>query len=117
MSTLRLSVLKQSVNATTGGGDINLDPYSRRRRLGRMDTLPEGVLAKPNSDLSHYFDSMLEAAVADLPEDAPVTVMVHGLLFDPKQKVSSDPSDTDNPHGRVFHYVDGNEHEEQRHHL
>lgn len=36
MSTLRLSVLKQSVYATTGEGDIALDPYSRRRRLGRM---------------------------------------------------------------------------------
>ena len=36
MSTLRLSVLKQSVYATTGEGDTNLDPYSRRRRLGRM---------------------------------------------------------------------------------
>ena len=81
-----------------------------------MDTLPEGVLTKPNSDLSHYFDSMLEAAVADLPADAPVTVLVRGFLFDPKQKVSSDPSNADNPHGRVFHYVDGNEHEEQRHH-
>ena len=74
------------------------------------------MLAKPNSDLSHYFEKMLEAAVADLPEDAPVTVMVRGFLFDPKQKISSDPSDTDNPHGRVFHYVDGDEHEEQRHH-
>ena len=86
MSTLRLSVLKQSINATTGGGDINLDPYSRRRRLGRMDTLPEGVLAKPNSALSHYFDSMLEAAVADLPEDAPATVMMYGFFFRSQKK-------------------------------
>lgn len=116
MSTVRLSVLRDTVYGTTEIGDIDLDPYTRRRRLGEMEALPEGVLAAGNSFLSHYLDHALETAASDLQPDSPVVVMVHGFLFDPKQKVSADPGGTDNPHGRLFHYVDGDEHEEQRHH-
>ena len=27
--------------------------------------------------------------------------MVNGFLFDPRQAVTRDPKDTDNPHGRI----------------
>lgn len=109
MSTIRLSVLRDTVYATTAIGDIDLDPYTRRRRLGQMESLPEGTFAGSNSFLSHYLDAKLKEAASELVPGAPVLVMVHGFLYDPKQKVSEDPGGTDNPHGRVFHYHDGDE--------
>jgi hypothetical protein len=45
-----------------------------------------------------------------------VTVLVHGFLFDPRMALTTNPADTDNPHGRAFHFVDGDERAEQREH-
>lgn len=114
MSIIRLSVLKDTAYAPDANGDITLEPYNRRRRLGRMETLVEPDVARRTSDLRHYLTRAIESRGANLA--GPVVVMVHGFLFDPKQVVALDPKDTDNPHGRLYHFSVGDEREEQRHH-
>ena len=116
MSIIRLSVLKNTAYAPDIDGDIKLLPYNRRRRVGQMEAYAPPELATRNSDFRHYLDREVARAAADLAPGQPVVVMVHGFLFDPKAAVSPSPKETDNPHGRVYHYVTGDEPEEQRHH-
>lgn len=116
MSIVRLSVLKNTAYAPDSDGDIKLAPYNRRRRVGRMEAYAPPELAARNSAFRHYLDGEIARAASDLAPDQPVVVMVHGFLFDPKAAISPTPEETDNPHGRVYHFVSGQEPEEQRHH-
>lgn len=90
--------------------------YSRRRHLGGMDSLKPPRLSTPNSDFRHYLEHALSAASDYQEFGAPLVIMVHGFLFDPKAAISEDPKDTDNPHGRIFHFTQKAEPHEQRHH-
>ncbi len=116
MSIVRLSVLKDAVYAPDVDGDIKLLPYNRRRRLGRMERLTEPGVPPRDSDFRHYLTREVAAAGSALDVHQPVVVMVHGFLFDPKQAVSPEPEETDNPHGRVYYFAVGSEQNEQRHH-
>jgi hypothetical protein len=116
MSLIRLSVLKETPFAPDPAGTIDLRGYTRRRRTGRLEPLSPPVLAGPRSHFRHYLDGEVARAASSLAPAAPVVVMVHGFLFDPKAAVSAEPRETDNPHGRLYHYVDGIERDEQRHH-
>lgn len=116
MAIIRLSVLKEAVFAPSTDGTLVLDDYRRRRRRGRMEDLPRPILASMSTDLAHYLREMVARHAGALPGDQPVTVMVNGFLFDPKQAVSPRPADTDNPHSRLFHFVDDDPREEIRHH-
>ena len=116
MSIVRLSVLKDVVYAPDVDGDIKLLPYNRRRRVGRMEQLTKPTIARRNSDLRHYLAQAVGTAAAELTAQQPAVVMVHGFLFDPKQAVSPEPEETDNPHGRVYHFEIRDERDEQRHH-
>ena len=94
--------------------------YRKRTRLGRTEEFREGALPKKGSLLSHYLESRLEQAVPKLGEQ-PVLVMVHGFLFGPKDAMDEDtenpdPSRTNNPHGRLYHYGIRDEAEEIRKH-
>lgn len=116
MSIIRLSVLKDTPYAPNRRGEIEMLDYKRRRRVGRLEPLAAPHLAPARSDFRHYLGREVERAAADLPADQPVVVMVHGFLFDPKTAVSDNPKDTDNPHGRVYHFTVKDERHEQRHH-
>lgn len=116
MSIVRLSVLKHTAYAPDRSGNLQPGAYNRRQKQGRMEELREPTFAAKNSHLHHYLSSNLEQTTKDLKKTEPVVVMVHGFLFDPKQAVSPEPEETDNPHGRVYHFKDGDEREEQRHH-
>ncbi len=120
MSLIRLSVLKDKAYAPEAYGGIALHDYSRAQRrplgLGGMETLTPPELAAPNSDFRHYIDRAVKQAI-DVPDfRGPIVVMIHGFLFDPRTAVSEDPKDTDNPHGRVYHFTKKPEPQEQRHH-
>lgn len=116
MSIIRLSVLKDTPYAPDETGDITLAPYNRRRRIGRLERLRPPALARARSDFRHYLDREIARAGQALAPSAPVVVMVHGFLFDPKTAVSAEPRETDNPHGRLYHFVEGGERDEQRYH-
>lgn len=116
MSIIRLSVLKDTAYAPDIDGDIKLRPYDRRRRVGQMETLEAPQMALQGSDLRHYLTRAVQDNTANLRARQPVVVMVHGFLFDPKQAVAAEPKDSDNPHGRLYHFHLDDEHEEQRHH-
>lgn len=116
MSIVRFSVLGDVPCAPDRTGNIDLRRYSRRRQRGMMAPLREPAVPGANSDLHHYLARSIERAAAELPAAAPVVIMVHGFLFDPKQVIGAEPKDTDNPHGRLYHFTDGDESEEQRHH-
>lgn len=116
MSIIRLSVLKDVVYAPDADGDIKLLEYDEDRRVGMMESLAAPKMAGTNSNLHHYLSHAVESAAAELMDGQPILIMVNGFLFDPKQAVSAKPEETDNPHGRLYHFHDGNEQEEQRHH-
>jgi len=117
MSILRLSVLKDTPYAPAADGSIDLGHYQKRTCRGMMAAQRPPALDGPNSDLHHYFSRKLPALTAALPDDGRIVVMVHGFLFDPKMSIAANPEDTDNPHGRVYHFQsDAEEAHEQRHH-
>ena len=123
MSIVRLSVLGDCVYAPNSDGTLAMGDYDKRRLTGRMGPLVDSDLpverenAKTRDRLNHYLARTWSTAGARLAPGQPVVLMVHGFLFDPKQVVSPEPKDTDNPHGRVYHFVEtANLAEEQKHH-
>lgn len=107
MSIIRLSTLRSAVYAPSPEGAFEHAAYSGRSRTGRLEDFPDTDFATPlraRSPLRAHLERVLAERGAKLPEKAPVTVLVHGFLFDPKMAVSVHPRDTDNPHGRNFHF-------------
>lgn len=130
MSILRLSVLKDTAYAPLPEGTILMEDYAGGNKAnlrGRLDRLSyetqrqvldrdPAAFERMAPNLQHYFERAVPARTSDLRPGAPVVVMVHGFLFDPRQAVGDDPKESDNPHGRLYHFVEGDEGEEQRHH-
>lgn len=116
MAIIRLSCLKDTIYAPFENGNFDAEPCGRRRRRGRMETLKQPETGPAKALFRHYLQHAGSRLSGPLPADRPLVVMVHGFLFDPKQSVAGDPKETDNPHGRVFHFKDSGEDEEQRHH-
>ena len=115
MSIVRLSVLKDVVYAPDAVGNLRMSDYDRGERVGRLGPLAEPEIAPTNSGLHHYLSTGVESAASNLSATQPVAILVHGFLFDPKQSISPDPKETDNPHGRIYHFKTGDVREEQRH--
>lgn len=116
MALIRLSVLKDTAYAPAADGAMVMDAYRKRRLTGRMEALPESALAGPSSLLAHYLSTRIKEASVRLDDAQPAVILVHGFLFDPRQGLSPDPRETDNPHGRLYHFARADEYEEIRHH-
>ena len=126
MSIIRLTLIKDRLYAPTGLGALVDSKYalSNGNKRGllevgasspRLDSLPESALT-PSPELCDYLQYKASTEAADYVPGTPVTVMVHGFLYDPRDAVTRDPKETDNPHGRNFHFKPGDELEEIRHH-
>lgn len=122
MSIIRLSCLKDRLFAPALDGAFVDGAFDARRRppAGRMEVVAPPRLLAPGAALGRYLDHMLAREAGSLGADAPVVVMLHGFLFDPRQAVTVAPSDSDNPHSRLYHFgfdrSDAAEREEWRHH-
>ena len=126
MSIVRLSLVKNRLFAPTPLGaleDVDYDPDARvEHGFLESSTYVEGTgrsraaAIRKETALDAYLESAVSRVAPKLPPDAPVTVMVNGFLFDPRVAVTRDPKDTDNPHGRIFHFSPGDAAEEIRHH-
>ena len=130
MSILRLSVLKDTAFAPLPDGTIVMEDFAGGNKAnlrGKLDQLPYDIQsdildADPDAfdrmapRLQHYLERAVPARTSNLAPGAPVVVMVHGFLFDPRQAVAPKPRDTDTPHGRLYHFEVEDEREEQRHH-
>ena len=127
MSIIRLTLIKDRLYAPRGPGALVDSEYvlGNGSKLGMLevgvnpssqDSSPPGALA-PSHKLCDYLQFKASTEAADYVSGAaPVTVMVHGFLYDPRDAVTGDPEETDNPHGRNFHFKPGDELEEIRHH-
>ncbi len=126
MSIIRLTLIKDRLYAPTGLGALVDTKYvqSNGTKRGllevgvnppRPDSPPESALT-PSPELCDYLQFKASSEAADYVAGAPVTVMVHGFLYDPRNAVTGDPKETDNPHGRVFHFKEYDELIEIRHH-
>lgn len=114
MSTIRVSALKRAIHGLGPGGAFVHDTYDKRRKTGRTEELIEPKVPRTNipdlffdkkpENLAHLITRLAEPAIADLG-DQPVVMTVHGFLFDPRDAPSTEPSDSDNPHSRIFHYL------------
>jgi pimeloyl-ACP methyl ester carboxylesterase len=106
MSIIRLSCLKSRLFAPHADGSFIDDAYNARRRppAGRMEAVEPANLLPADSLLGRYVDHMLEREAPSLAPGTPVVVMVHGFLFDPRQAVTVEPQDSDNPHSRLYHF-------------
>lgn len=139
MSIVRISALKKAIYGVTASGAFDHGSYDRRTMLGRTETceepdVPSGGFdtlqpgdrpdwreldrrgfPRDTSNLYHNLSSLFARTMSDL-DDGPVTVMVHGFLFDPRDTVSDEPKETDNPHGRLYHFHERPKTEEVRYH-
>ena len=126
MSIIRLTLIKDRLYAPTGLGALVDSRYAlsngNKRGLlevgvnpSSQDSPPDSALT-PSPELCDYLQFKASTEAADYVPGAPVTVMVHGFLYDPRDAVTGDPKETDNPHGRNFHFKEYDELEEIRHH-
>lgn len=126
MSIIRLSLVKERLFAPTQLGtleDIDYDPTSGVEH-GFLESSaylegagePRTAAVEKEALLDEYLSQEGQNVASKLPKDAPVMVMVNGFLFDPRVAVTRDPKHTDNPHGRIFHFLEGDVAEEVRHH-
>jgi pimeloyl-ACP methyl ester carboxylesterase len=122
MSIIRVSCLKDRLYAPLADGTFVDEAYNARRRppAGRMEAMAAPRLLEPGSLLGRYLDHMLAREAPGLAAGAPVVVMLHGFLFDPRHAVTVAPRDSDNPHSRLYHFGfdpdDAAEREEWRYH-
>jgi pimeloyl-ACP methyl ester carboxylesterase len=116
MAIVRFSVLGDIAYAPSIDGTIDMTAYDRDRRSGCLQALRQPSLVGARDNFRHFMDTAVRDATKKLPADGPVILFVHGFLFDPKAAISPKPEETDNPHGRVYHFQVNNESEEQRHH-
>ena len=126
MSIIRLSLVKDRLFAPTPFGtleDVIYDAsagvehgFLEPNRYVEGSTRSRAAAVKKETALDTYFERRVLKVAAKLPPDAPVIVMVNGFLFDPRVAVTRDPKDTDNPHGRIFHFFPGHAADEIRHH-
>ena len=127
MSIIRLSLVKERLFAPTPLGtleDLKYDPDAGAEHgFLEPNAYVEGggggrvrSAIRRRSQLDDYLENTIARVAPELPDAAPVTVMVNGFLFDPRVAVTCDPKDTDNPHGRIFHFKERDESEEIRHH-
>lgn len=119
MSILRLSILKERATVPSKRGDFVADAYRTDRRTGDLGEMPEQAAIDQKSPLARHLQRVLNdpaGPAAKLAANAPVVAMVHGFLFDPRQAVTPDPADSDNPHGRVFHFKQAAEELEHKEH-
>ena len=116
MSIVRLSCVRDTLCAPKADGDFVDTTYNRRRRLGRMESLASPGLPDDGSDLEHYLNTALAPATGRLEDGAPVVVMVHGFLFDPRHTPGEDRSASHNPHTRVYHFDEAPFPDERREH-
>ena len=127
MSIIRFSLVKDRLFAPTPVGTLEDRDYKPNgagghgllevsSRPGRRDvSLLQAV--QEESSLDQYVENMFSQVGPKLAQGKPVVVMVNGFLFDPRQAVTQDPKDTDNPHGRIFHFHKKlDETDEIRHH-
>ncbi|MEM8590452.1 MAG: hypothetical protein AAGG65_20515 [Pseudomonadota bacterium] len=116
--------MKNAIHGLGVGGSFVHGPYKRRTRLGRTEEYrePQGLYGRTarslpgrTSDLYHLFKRLVPPAIERLGED-PVVIMVHGFLFDPRDSISNEPSDSDNPHSRLYHFNQVDPDSQIRHH-
>lgn len=109
MSIIRLSCLKCDLFAPDADGQLVKPPYAGGfGHLGRFDQPDKRSLKlsdKPEA-LRDYLARNLKVAAKKLPADpsSPLTIMVHGFLFDPDKGTAEDPAKSDNPHSRIYHF-------------
>lgn len=116
MSLVRVSVLDDTIFAPDPVGNLDDRPYDPGVGRGRLGRFVAGETSVEGSPLHHYLGGAIAAATRDLAPGQPVAILVHGFLFDPTDKITADPIDTDNPHGRLFHFRIEDERIEHRHH-
>jgi hypothetical protein len=119
MSIIRLSCKRAQLFAPSLEGNIvdrDYDPSSLAGRIGTFD--PD--IPTPAADLQNlrtHLAAKVATHAANLAPTQPVVVLVHGFLFDPFSFVTTKPQDSDNPHGRLYHFHETtNLEDEIRHH-
>jgi hypothetical protein len=110
MSIIRLSCIKSDLYAPQANGTLVKQPYvNGAGLLGTFNPPDKAALKTSDSpdSLEDYLTRSLRAACRGLKQDAsaPVTILVHGFLFDPDKGVATDPAASDNPHSRVYHFT------------
>lgn len=118
MSIVRVSANTRYMFAPDAIGNLDYDMYDEARGKGFLQELVDNRLAKPGDRLLRYLRAELATKASNLPPNAPVTVMVHGFAFSLMARVDpdADPAETENPHGRLFHFKNRDEEHEQEEH-
>jgi len=106
-AVLRLSVVGGEAFAPTDAGDLVPAAYDAAKRVGTLGVLAAPDLAAAGSDFRTYVETTARERTPRL-RDAPVVVLVHGFLADPREAVRPDARQrTNNPHDFSYHYSAG----------
>jgi hypothetical protein len=74
--------------------------------MGNMGAFPRGTLAGAGHPLTRHLFRALEVEAANLADDAPLAILVHGFQFNPATAPFSPPHHpkAENPHARLYHF-------------
>lgn len=110
MSLLRLSVVRDNVYAPQVDGAFIAGPYDPDSGIGHIGSYCHSRPAAVSPLFYEHMNASIRAMTRDMPEDAPVVIMVNGFEFDPTNPDLDDAhkrepmKQIDNPHGRIFHF-------------
>jgi pimeloyl-ACP methyl ester carboxylesterase len=114
MSIIRFSCDRTTLFAPTPAGEFVDGPYDATKQVGRLGALDD--VAALDKAIDAYLAALWPANGAALVPTAPVAILVHGFLFDPRDKPVPPPFDTSNPHGCIYHFLKRPILEESRNH-
>lgn len=108
MSIIRFSADRDELFIPDDTGKLIDTPYSPPDLTGKIGSFPRAAGFDSNDPtgtvLRVHLDAILERQAAQLDDDEPVVVMVHGFLFNPYETPVADRTESDNPHVRIYHF-------------
>lgn len=114
MSIIRFSCDHTTLFAPTDAGQFVDAPYDAGARVGRLGALDD--VAALDTAIDAHLAALWPKQAAALAPGAPVAILVHGFLFDPRDKPLAPPFPTSNPHGCIYHFLKRELLEESRNH-
>lgn len=113
MSIIRLSADGPELFAPDERGTLVRSAFEKNTGHGKLGTFPRPGAAADltrgpdiSAELDSYMEQSISSKAAGLAGTAPAALMVHGFLFDPKDAITPAPKDTNNAHGRLYHFQD-----------
>jgi pimeloyl-ACP methyl ester carboxylesterase len=105
MAIIRFTCDGPILYAPTRDGALITEAYDAAKQIGRLGKFAGGADDSADGDLDAYLAAQLKSEARDLAlNGAPLMLLVHGFMFNPKESPRQRPHPTNNPHSWIYHF-------------